>query len=151
MLSSTDATRVIAESIQAFDVEEVALTSAAGRVLRQAACAERDQPPFDRVMMDGIAIDFSALEAGLRRFRIAATQHAGDPRRSLKDTADCIEVMTGAVLPQNSDCVIPVERLVVESGFANIEDEYATQRYKFIHKQASDYRQGTEVLAPGKE
>jgi molybdopterin molybdotransferase len=151
MLSSTDATRAIAESIQSFDVEKVALASAAGRVLRQAACAERDQPPFDRVMMDGIAINFSSLEAGLRRFRIAATQHAGDPRRSLKDTADCIEVMTGAVLPQNSDCVIPVERLVVENGFASVEDEYETQQYRFIHKQASDYREGTEVLAPGNE
>jgi molybdopterin molybdotransferase len=151
MLSSTDATRAIAESIQSFDVEKVALASAAGRVLRQAACAERDQPPFDRVMMDGIAIDFSSLEAGNRRFRIAATQHAGDPRRSLMDTTDCIEVMTGAVLPQNSDCVIPVERLSIENGFANVEDEYETERFRFIHKQASDYREGTEVLAPGNE
>jgi len=146
-----DATSAITKSIQAFDVEKVTLASAAGRVLRQAVCAERDQPPFDRVMMDGIAINYTALEAGLRRFRIAATQHAGDPRRSLKDTADCIEVMTGAVLPQDSDCVIPVERLAVANGFANVEDEYETQRYRFIHKQASDYREGTEVLAPGRE
>ena len=151
MLSSRDATTAIAESIQDFDVEKVNLASAAGRVLQQTVCAERDQPPFDRVMMDGIAIDYSALETGLRRFRIAATQHAGDPQSSLKDAADCIEVMTGAVLPQNSDCVIPVERLSIENGFASVEDEYETQQYRFIHKQASDYPEGTEVLAPGNE
>lgn len=151
MLSSADATSAIAASIQAFDVEKVSLASAAGRILRQAVCAERDQPPFNRVMMDGIALDYTALEAGLRRFQIVATQHAGDPQGSLKDAADCIEVMTGAVLPQDCDCVIPVERLAIDNGFANVEDEYETKRYRFIHKQASDYGEGTEVLAPGRE
>ena len=49
----------------------------AGAVLAQSVRAERDQPPFDRVTMDGIAIASEAWRAGQRRFRIAGTQAAG--------------------------------------------------------------------------
>ena len=65
-----------------------------GRVL-----AERDQPPFARVTMDGIAIAHSAFAAGKRRFPIQGTQAAGATPSSLGATDGCIEVMTGAVLP----------------------------------------------------
>jgi molybdopterin molybdotransferase len=150
MLSTAAASLAIAESLQPFGVEHVSLAQACGRVLRQAACAERDQPPFDRVMMDGIAVNFDALDNGQHQFRIAGTQHAGDPAQTLGDPASCIEIMTGAVLPQGCDCIIPVERLQVSNGIAIVEDNYATQRHRFIHPQGSDFPSGTEVLAPGK-
>src|SRR5690606_41683898 len=35
-----------------------------GRVLAEDVTAERDQPPFDRVTMDGIAILYADLAAG---------------------------------------------------------------------------------------
>lgn len=149
MLNSCEASAAIAESIPPFETEEIALADAVGRVLRQPVCAERDQPPFDRVMMDGIAVDFSALDGGMRKFRIAATQHAGDPGQTLSDPTDCIEVMTGAVLPHGGDCIIPVERLTVTGDFAIVEANYETQRYRFIHKQGTDFRGEHEVLAPG--
>ena len=55
---------------------------AARRTRSAAYCAkriaaERDQPPFDRVTMDGIAIAGKAWLAGGRRFRVAGTQGAG--------------------------------------------------------------------------
>ncbi len=149
MLTSNDATRAIAESITSLGVEEVALAVAPGRILREIVYAERDQPPFDRVMMDGIAVNFATLDAGQRRFRIVATQHAGDAESALTDLAECFEVMTGAVLPRGSDCIIPVERLNVASGYAEVESDYATQQFRFIHQQASDYQEGTKVLGPG--
>jgi molybdopterin molybdotransferase len=149
VLSSKDAARAIAESVKLLDTEKVALSAASGRVLRQTVSAERDQPPFDRVMMDGIGVNFAELDGGRRRFRTASTQHAGDPESTLIDPADCIEVMTGAVLPRGSDCVIPVERLSVGSGFAEVESGYDTQQYRFIHKRASDYGEGDELIGPG--
>lgn len=149
MLSSSDASAAIAASMPPLEAEEVLLADAAGRVLRQPACAERDQPPFDRVMMDGIAVDFATFDGGQRRFRIAGTHHAGDPELTLSDPSECIEVMTGAVLPRGSNCVIPVERLSISKEFAEIEAGYETQQYRFIHKQGSDFRAGVEVLTPG--
>lgn len=132
-----------------FGVEAVECAAAAGRVLRQSVVAERDQPPFDRVTMDGIAIAFGAFSRGVNSFRIAGTQHAGDPVLTLPDETSCIEVMTGAVLPQGSDCVVPVERICLTNGSAEIEPGYSAERRQFVHPRGSDHRQGAEVVSPG--
>ena len=81
------------------------LTELAGAVLRESITATRDQPPFDRVTMDGIAFSFAGWEAGRSSFRIAGTQAAGAAPLSLREPTDCIEVMTGAMLPTGCDCV----------------------------------------------
>ena len=56
LLSVAEAEQRIHAHMPSFGTERVALDAATGRVLRQTVQAERDQPPFDRVMMDGIAI-----------------------------------------------------------------------------------------------
>jgi molybdopterin molybdotransferase len=128
----------------------VPLARATGRVLQQAVLAERDQPPFDRVMMDGIALQYDSFASGNRRFTIQGTQHAGDPVQTLTSADNAIEIMTGAVLPTNSDCVIPVERIDVQDGIAAVEDGYEAERLKFVHSQGSDYPAGREVLSAGR-
>src|SRR5580704_9993464 len=80
-------------------IESLPLAQCVGGTLRENIYAERDHPPFDRVSMDGIAVDSTALRRGQRRFRIAGTQAAGAPALKLNDGDDAIEVMTGAVLP----------------------------------------------------
>ncbi len=149
MLTTTEATEAIAAVMPAFDAETVSLSGAAGRVLRQAVCAERDQPPFDRVTMDGIAIRYASLASGNRLFTIQSRQHAGDPQQTLSDDASCIEIMTGAVLPHNSDCVIPVERISVANQIVEIEPGYAASRHQFIHPQGSDHRRNHRILNEG--
>jgi molybdopterin molybdotransferase len=149
MITTEEATQAITEAMPAFESELVSLSDSTGRILRQAVAAERDQPPFDRVTMDGIAIRFASLEAGNRRFTIQATQFAGDPAQSLDPGENCIEIMTGAVLPAGADCVIPVERLVVENRIAIIENDYHPERHQFVHPQGSDYLKGHVVLQPG--
>ncbi len=149
MLTTAEASRAIAAAMPLFDVEDVNLEDAAGRVLRQPVGAERDQPPFDRVTMDGIAIQLAAVAAGSRRLGIQGTQHAGDPVQTLAGGTHCIEVMTGCVLPAGTDCVVPVERITVNDGYATIDADYALTQHQFIHPQGSDFRLGAELLHAG--
>ena len=146
MFTAHEASKAIANSIASFDTEDVALSDAAGRVLRQKVLAERDQPPFDRVTMDGIALDYSSLNSGTRQFKIQGVQQAGDRVQTLNDSDHCIEIMTGAVMPKNADCVIPVERISVHDGSAEVEVDYTAKQGQFIHPQGSDHRKGTEVI-----
>ena len=129
--------------------ETVALDDAAGRVLRQTIVAERDQPPFDRVTMDGIAIAHSDYRIGQRDFPIQGTQMAGEPATRLVPGC-CIEIMTGASLPGGADCIIPVERIRAEDDVATLEDGYAPEQWQFIHARASDYAEGDDLLTPGR-
>jgi molybdopterin molybdotransferase len=149
MLSTREASQTIAESMPDFEAEDVALADAIGRTLRQSIVAERDQPPFDRVTMDGIAVDFATLAEGRRQFTIQGTQHAGDPVLTLEDKGNCIEIMTGAVMPIGADCVIPVERISVDGGVAEVEANYETKQGQFVHPRGSDHKKGTVVLTAG--
>src|SRR5579885_921319 len=111
MLTPADAEELIGQHLQCLPIESLPLAQCAGAVLRENIYAERDAPPFDRVAMDGIAVDSATVQQGNRRLRIQATQAAGDPPLSLATANGCIEVMTGAVVPSGCDCVIPVEQI----------------------------------------
>lgn len=150
MITTAEATQAIRAAMSAYATETVPLAEAHGRVLREAVVAERDQPPFDRVTMDGIAVQFEFLASGNRQFKIQGTQHAGDPVQTLTSSVHAIEIMTGAVLPRNSDCIVPVERIAIKDGVATVEDGYAAERLKFVHRQGSDYLAGHEVLSAGR-
>jgi molybdopterin molybdotransferase len=149
MLTPDEARAAILEAMPEYPVAPVDSIVATGRILRQSVCAERDQPPFDRVMMDGIAIAHAEFAAGTRVFPIQATQAAGDPAGTLAP-GKCIEIMTGASLPDHADCIVPVERITVAGGAATIEAGYAAKARQFIHPRASDHPAGTTLLAPGK-
>ena len=148
MLTVAEAQDAILGELPTFGSEDVAIGRAPGRVLRQSVVAERDQPPFDRVTMDGIALRHADFAAGRREFAIQATQHAGDAVETL-DPGKCIEIMTGAALPVNADCIVPVERIETGDGVAVVEADYAAKAGQFIHPRGSDHAAGTELLTGG--
>jgi molybdopterin molybdotransferase len=78
MLTTVEATSAIRRAIKGFDTEQVALERAVSRVLHQSVRAERDQPPFDRVMMDGIAIRYADYEGGTAAFPIHSVPDSVD-------------------------------------------------------------------------
>src|SRR5215510_13226302 len=110
MLTPAEAERLILENVALFHREDAPLLAAHRRVLRTEIRADRDLPPFDRVTMDGYAIRAAALAEGTRVFRVEGLQAAGMRAFKLSPAADaCIEVMTGAVLPDGADCIVPYE------------------------------------------
>ena len=130
-------------------IESLPLTQCVGGTLRENIYAERDQPPFDRVAMDGMAVDSEALRRGLKRFRIRGIQAAGTPQLKLGGGEDAIEVMTGAILPLGSDCVIPIEQLAVADGYASLNAAVVNSSYHNVDRRGNDSRQGTLLLETG--
>ena len=149
MLTTAEALEKILAAMPKLAAEAAAVSSATGRILRQSVVAERDQPPFDRVMMDGIALAHADLAAGTTSFPIQCTQMAGEPASTL-EPGKAIEIMTGASLPVGADCIVPVERVTIDDGVATLEDGYKVEERQFIHPRASDHAQGSELLVPGK-
>ena len=149
MLTPAEADLLIGQHLQCLPIESLPLAQCAGAVLRENVYAERDQPPFDRVAMDGIALLSEAVTQGTRAFRIRGTQAAGDPPLKLPVSADCIEVMTGAVLPVGCDCVVPVEELSVADGVASLAPGARVEPWHNVHRRGSDTRQGALLLAAG--
>jgi len=135
---------------EGFSCEELPLFEAAGRILREEIRADQDFPPFDRVMMDGIAVRFSDFQAGHRSFEITGTAPAGQASKQLPSVpSSAIEVMTGAVLPIGSNCILPVEWYDIENGRAILRNDAAPREGVFIHRQSSDHRAGEVLMKEG--
>jgi len=149
MLTTVAAREAILAVMPAYEKEPVAVAASVDKVLRQSVLAERDQPPFDRVMMDGIAISYADVESGTRDFPIQATQAAGDEPISL-EAGKAIEIMTGASLPTAADCIVPVERISINDGIAALETDYEAKQNQFIHPRGTDYTRDTELLSAGR-
>jgi molybdopterin molybdotransferase len=120
LITPAEADLLIGQNLQCLPIESLPLAQCAGTVLRENIYAERDQPPFDRVAMDGVAVSSHAVQGGTRTFRIQGIQAAGEPPLTLAAAADCIEVMTGGVLPIGCDCVIPVEQVELAGDRASL-------------------------------
>ena len=148
-LTPAEAARLIGENLPCLPVESLPVGQCAGAVLRENVYAERDQPPYDRVSMDGIAVATAALRGGLRAFRIQATQAAGDAPLTLFSADHCIEIMTGAALARGCDAVIPVEQIEVANGVAQLRPATTAEPGQNIHRRASDQPQGAVLLRSG--
>jgi molybdopterin molybdotransferase len=111
--------------------------------------ADRDYPPYDRVMMDGIAVSFEAFLKGKRSFMIQGVQAAGEVAKTLLDTDHCFEVMTGALLPLQTDLVIPYEHLEISQGLAKIIKMVDRSQFENVHLQGSDCKAREVILREG--
>lgn len=145
------AAELIAAAMPNYGSEQRPLENAVGCLLSEDLLAERDQPPFDRATMDGIAIHSAALNSGTRVFSLQGIQAAGHARGQLLTQQGCMEIMTGAVMPQGADCVVPIERVSLNTADSSCEVEanYRIAAGQFVHRQASDHSQGECLLRAG--
>lgn len=131
-----------------FPIEIRNLENCIGAYLAEDLIADRDFPPFDRVTMDGIAIAYDAFKNGKREFKIEATAAAGTPQKTLQGPLNCIEVMTGAIMPNKVDTVIRYEDLDIIDGKATILLE-KLQHKQNVHFKGIDISEGTTIVSKG--
>lgn len=147
--SPKTALEIIDSRVTELPAEVRPLSQCVGRVLRQDVYAERDNPPFDRVCMDGIAVDSAAVIGGARRLAIEATQQAGAPAVALMHKGRAIEVMTGAMLPRGTDCIIPLEEYTLIDEVASLKDEAVAKAYRNVQRRGADSQPGVPMLKTG--
>lgn len=133
-----------------FSTEYRNLEDCIGAYLAEDLIADRDFPPFDRVTMDGIAIVYNSFEKGRREYAIESTAAAGIPQLTLKDATHCIEVMTGAIMPNGVDTVIRYEDLKLSEDSATINLNVLNYKQN-VHFKGVDIAQGTVIVAKGKK
>ncbi|MFK8059396.1 MAG: molybdopterin molybdotransferase MoeA, partial [Polaribacter sp.] len=149
MISVEQALQTILKSSQNFgteiSVEEIPFIKSVGRILKEDIFADRDFPPFNRVSMDGIAINYYAFGQGKRSFKIEGIQPAGSKQIILSNPEICIEVMTGAVLPNNANTVIRYEDVTIENRIATININEIKEQQN-IHKKGKDGKVGDLLI-----
>ena len=148
MITVEEAEKIILGHVTDYGAEIVPFELALGRILAEDIKADRDLPPFNRVTMDGIAVNYNAIESGISTFRIKATQAAGDHPVDIEEYNECVEIMTGAVLPASSDTVIRYEDLELRAGLATLVTN-EIKRGQNIHYKGNDKKQDDIVASTG--
>lgn len=142
MVTTQEALDLVLKSTPVTTTEIISIEDSNNRVLSKEIRASRAYPPFDRVIMDGIAI---SKETTNREFPIEKIIRAGENLTKLENKDACIEVMTGCMLPTNCDFVIPYEEVEIKDAKAKIiKSDYTYKR--FVHERASDYNENDLLI-----
>lgn len=145
MTTVAQAEHIILQQVTDYGTESIPFQEALGRILAEDLLADRDQPACNRATMDGIALNFSAFEKGLRDFNIKIIQAAGDEPIELAAADECIEIMTGAALPATANTVIRYEDITIQNGVATLQTEN-TRSGQNVHKKGADKKAGELIV-----
>ncbi|HEV7813623.1 MAG TPA: gephyrin-like molybdotransferase Glp [Janthinobacterium sp.] len=100
-------------------VEKVALRAALDRVLAADIVSPISVPAHDNSAMDGYALRGADLNADAAiSLGIAGIAYAGRPFSGAVAAGQCVRIMTGAVMPDGCDSVIPQELVASASDSA---------------------------------
>ncbi len=149
MIAVEEALELVLKTSQNLGSEKVMLNDAIGRVLSEDVYADRSMPPFDRVTMDGIAILYTSFQDETTPFEVEAIGPAGSPRLTLNDSRKCIEIMTGASLPEGADTIVRYEDIEKTDGTYRIKK--AVVKGQNIHQKGSDHTEDSILLKKGLE
>ncbi len=129
----------------------VPLMQALGSCVAQDIYAPLDNPPFDRSPLDGYAV--CAEDVADASFEcpinlpVVGSAFAGVPYESKFERGQAVRIMTGAVMPQGSDCVIRQED--TDYGEENVQIYIGVPRHQNYCFQGEDVARGTLMIRKG--
>ena len=151
-ISLDDARGIIAREVRPIArVERVPLAAGNGRVLARRIISTADVPPFSRAAMDGYAVratdTSSASRTTPRVLRCIDQVFTGQVGARAIGAGECIEVATGAPMPDGADAVVIVED--TDSADGHIRVFAAVRPGQNIGARGADISNGQVVLDAG--
>jgi molybdopterin molybdotransferase len=133
-------------------LETIPLELAHGRVLANDLVAQGDVPPFSRAGMDGFAVQardtHGASRHAPRTLRKVGTIYTGQISATPVREGECIEISTGAPMPDGADAVIMVEETDADAdGAVRIFSEVVPQQN--VGRRGADIQSGQVVVSRG--
>jgi molybdopterin molybdotransferase len=129
--------------------EPVDLFAALGRVLAQDVLSPISVPPHDNSAMDGFAFRGAELAVSdVSHFKVVGTALAGKAWQGHIGAGECVKIMTGAIMPQGLDTVVPQELCMVTADTVTIKAG-VLQTGDNRRFAGEDLQQGTPALLKG--
>ena len=147
-----EALGIVCEAARPIDrTVPVGLPDAAGRVLAADVVAGRDVPPFDRAAMDGYAVvaadTFGASREQPARLRCIESIHTGMVSARRLGGGECIQIATGAPLPDGADAVVMVEATARDGDEVRVLAPVHPRQH--VGRRGADIEDGQTVLGRG--
>ena len=110
MLTFDEALAVIHRSVSTSEPVHVALEKALGTVAAEGIHSSVDLPPADSSAMDGYAFAYMGQRKG-DNLPVTGVSMAGEPFGGVVQKDQAVKIMTGGIVPQGCDAVIPFEEV----------------------------------------
>lgn len=153
LISPEDAEAIVAELEGKKTTEEVRVSRALGRTAAEDVFSGADVPPFGRSLMDGYAVlasdTYGAEEDSPVELSLSGEVKTGEISDSEVIEGECLEIATGAPLPEGSNAVVMVEDTEREDQKIYIKDSVSPGENVF--DAASDVARGEKILSRGTE
>ena len=133
------------------DVETVTLFDGLNRVLAEDIISPISVPPHDNSAMDGFAFDGAQLSTGNSlELKVIGTALAGNAWQGVIGQGECLKIMTGAIMPEGLDTVVPQEMVVLNAENTHIMiAPKVLQQGDNRRKIGEDLQQGSPALLKG--
>jgi molybdenum cofactor synthesis domain-containing protein len=122
-------------------------------VLASPPVAAVDVPPFDRAAMDGYAVraedTFGAGRYDPKVLRAIEKVYTGQLPTMAVGAGECIEIATGAPMPQGADAVVMVEETERVAGSDAVKIFTPVYPRQHVGRRAADIASGQPVLTAG--
>ena len=138
--------------------EEINCENAYGRVLFNDVYSRMDFPPFNKALKDGFAIlsedSFGASEESPNTLDVIDFLEAGSTTDKVVEKGKCVEISTGAAMPEGANAVVMVEYSEKFDDKVNLLT--TATPFQDVAKKGSDIEEGKlilkkgDVLTPGK-
>jgi molybdopterin molybdotransferase len=126
--------------------EAIPLREAMSRVLARDILSDRDYPPFHRSIRDGYAVRAAETHSGAQ-LKCIDELKAGDTPTTCVAPGTCIQIMTGAALPDGADAVIMLEHTSREANAVHLDR--AVKPGQHVVRRGSEQAAGQTVLSAG--
>src|SRR6266404_9894943 len=126
--------------------ETVPLSQSLGRVLAGEIRSDRDYPPFDRSVRDGYAVRAVDTNPGAH-LRCIGELKAGDAPSVPVAPSTCVQIMTGAAIPDGADAVIMIEHTSRDGD--NVQLDRALSPGQHVVRKGSEQIAGKTILQTG--
>ena len=144
MLPFNKALETVLSSSGRVDTERIEFGCVLNRVLAENVISDMNIPPFNKSAMDGFACKRADLSNELA---VVETIAAGSVPQKNIEANQCSKIMTGAMVPDGSDCVIMKE--YVEEATDNTIRFTGAKTADNICRKAEDIKTGDIVLNKG--
>jgi molybdopterin molybdotransferase len=128
--------------------ETLPLDQVQGRVLAEDVVADRDYPPFNRSIRDGYAVRSADVSTASASLACVGEVRAGEGFPGTVGPGQCVEIMTGAPVPDGADAVLMIEH--VRAQGSRVEVLRAVGPNENVVRQGSEAVKGGVVLARGR-
>jgi molybdopterin molybdotransferase len=157
-LSYPEARARVLEAARPLPETTIPLAEGRGRALRRRVTAPHALPPFRNSSMDGFAVRAADLARASREapalLPLAGTLAAGSVFARALAPGEALKIMTGAMLPEGADAVIPVEEAEAMSapdGASRVRIARPARPRENVREAGLDLAAGAVALEPGRE